>query len=341
MASILTVILVYATWSSVFSLGKMTLAYCPPLFLTGARMVLAGLLLLGFLAIAKRSSFKLNIKQVVSLGVLAFFSIYLTNALEFWGLQYLSAAKTCFIYSLSPFFAALFSYLHFQEKMNARKWLGLLIGFVGFVPVLLTQTGSEELMNAFSFLSWPTLAIMGAALCSVYGWVILRLTVKDQEISPLMANGSSMLVGGMLAFIHSFFVENWNPFPVQSADFLPFLKGTLIMTLLFNIICYNLYGMLLKRFTATFLSFMGLLSPIFASINAWIFLGESPSWIIFLSTGIVSLGLWIVYRAELKQGYIVRPSKQPVASSYGKLEGTAQVKGDLIAPIDEEWKANS
>jgi drug/metabolite transporter (DMT)-like permease len=306
--SILLVVLMYAVWSSVFSIGKMTLQYCPPLFLTGARMVLASILLLAFLAFFKRSSFRLNRTQLLSLGVLGFFSIYLTNALEFWGLQYLSAAKTCFIYSLSPFFAALFSYLHFNEKMNRNKWIGLGIGFVGFIPVLLTQTGSEELLNAFSFFSWPTLAIMGAALSSVYGWVILRLIVKDQSTSPLMANGTSMLFGGALAFIHSFFVESWTPIPVSAADISPFLKGTLVMTLLYNILCYNLYGMLLKRYTATFLSFVGLLSPIFASLNAWLFLGEPPSPTIFLSTAIVSLGLWIVYRAELKQGYIVKPA---------------------------------
>ncbi len=303
--SVFFVILMYATWSSIFSLGKMTLQYCPPLFLTGARMTLAGVILVLFLLITKRFNFRLSFKQIASLGALAFFSIYLTNVLEFWGLQYLSAAKTCFIYSLSPFFAALFSYIHFKEKMDKRKWIGLLIGFLGFLPVLFIQTGSEDLLQAFSFFSWPTLAIMGAALFGVYGWVILRLIVKDQEISPLMANGSSMLIGGLLAFTHSFFVESWAPFPVHAADFAPFLKGTLLMTLISNIICYNIYGMMLKRYTATFLSFVGLLSPIFASLNGWVFLGEAPSPIIFLSTGIVSLGLWIVYQAELKQGYIV------------------------------------
>jgi drug/metabolite transporter (DMT)-like permease len=313
--SIPIVIFMYAVWSSVFSLGKLTLEYCPPLFLTGARMVLAGLLLLGFLAIFKRSSFKLSRVQIFSTVLLAFFSIYLTNALEFWGLQYLSAAKTCFIYSLSPFFAALFSYLHFNEKMNGRKWLGLCIGFLGFIPVLLTQTGSEELLNAFSFFSWPSLAIMGAALCSVYGWVVLRLIVKDHAISPLMANGASMLFGGLLAFGHSFLVEGWNPLPFQAENIGPVVKGTLIMTLISNIICYNLYGMLLKRFTATFLSFMGLLSPIFASLNALIFLGEPVSWTILISTGIVSLGLWIVYHAELKQGYIVSSKSKPAPST--------------------------
>ena len=86
----------------------------------------------------------------------------------------------------------------------------------------------------------------------------------------------------------------------------PFALGTVGMMLLYNVLCYNLYGFLLKRFTATFLSFMGLLSPIFASLSAWVFLGEPPSWQIFLATGIVSIGLFIVYRAELKQGYIVK-----------------------------------
>lgn len=309
--SIALVIIMYATWSSVFSLGKMTLQYCPPLFLTGFRMALAGVILLGYLAIAKRSAFKLQKRQFISILLLAFFSIYLTNALEFWGLQYLTAAKTCFIYSLSPFFAAFFSYLHFKERMTRRKWLGLGIGFIGCIPVLLTQTGSEELWNAFSFLSWPTLAVMGAALCSIYGWVLLRVTVKDNTVSPVMANGSSMLIGGLMAFSHSFFVEPWSPLPVAAGHFGDFFQGTLLMTLISNIICFNLYGFLLKRYTATFLSFVGLLSPIFASLNSWLFLGEQPSWIIFLSTGIVCIGLWIVYQAELKQGYILNKATQP------------------------------
>lgn len=307
--SLSLVVLMYALWSSVFSLGKMALAYSPPIFLTGFRMALAGVLICAYLFITKKNAFKLQKKQYISIGLLAFFSIYLTNILEFWGLQHLTAAKTCFLYSLSPFFAAFFSYIHFKEKMNTRKWIGLLIGFVGFIPVLLTQTGSEDLFNAFSFLSWPTLAIMGAALFSVYGWVLLRIVVKDTEVSPLVANGASMLLGGMFALIHSSFADSWSPLPVMMGHFPDVLKGVLIMTLISNIVCYNLYGMMLKRYTATFLSFVGLLSPIFASLNGWLFLGEMPSWTIFLSTGVVSLGLWIVYQAELKQGYIASVPK--------------------------------
>lgn len=299
-------IFMYAAWSSIFSLGKLALENSPPIFLTGFRMFFAGLILIGWLALKDRKSLKIGKKQIIPLLALAVFSIYLTNILEFWGLQHLTAAKTCFIYSLSPFFAAIFSYIHFKEKVNKKKILGMLIGFLGFIPVLMMQTGSESLLSAFSFFSWPELAIMGAALFSVYGWVLLRIIVKNHTLSPLYANGYSMLIGGSLAFIHSFFVDSWNPLPIAAGKITPFLQGIALMILISNILCYNLYGFLLKRFTATFLSFLGLLSPIFASLNSWILLGEAPSWVILASTGVVSLGLFLVYQAELKQGYILK-----------------------------------
>lgn len=312
------VALTYAMWSSIFSIGKITLEHAPPLFLTGTRMLLAGLIILSYLCFRNRASLKLTLKQFLSILILSIFCIYLANAFEFWGLQYLTAAKTCFIYSLSPFFSALFSYFHFGEKMNRRKWLGMAIGFIGFIPILAMQKGSMELLTSIPFLSWPELAVMGAALCSVYGWVFLRLVVKDQAVSPTLANGSSMLIGGLIALAHSYLVEHWNPIPVAPSALPSFIQGTLLMTCISNLICYNLYGFLLKRFTATFLSFMGLLSPIFASLSSWLFLGETPSPVIFVSTAVLSCGLWLIYSAELRQGYIL---KNP-AKSTGSIAST-------------------
>lgn len=301
--SILLVVIMYGLWSSVFSLGKLALDFSPPVFLTAARMLLAGGLITTYLLLVKRKALKVSLKQFISLAVLGFFSIYLTNILEFWGLKHLSPAKVCFIYSLSPFFAALFSYIHFKEKINLRKMLGFSIGFLGFIPVLMMQNGSDTLFSGLGFITLPELAIMGAAAASVYGWVLLRVAVKD-EISPLTANGISMLIGGTLALLHSFAIDHWAPLPVQDGHLVDVMKGVLIMTGISNIICYNLYGYMLKKFTATFLSFMGLLSPIFASFTAWFLLGDTPSWVIFMSTGILCSGLFIVYQAELKQGYI-------------------------------------
>ncbi len=306
------VVFLFAMWSSVFAISKMTLAYSTPVFLTAVRMLIAAFIILGYL-IFKKKPLKLNKKQLTAVLILGFLNIYLVNILEFWGLKYLSASKTCFIYSLSPFFAAFFSYIHFKEKMTPKKWLGMFVGFCGILPALYMQSKNEFLSGNFFSVSLAELSVVGAALFAVYSWILLRILVKDHHLSPLNANGSSMLFGGALALIHSFFIDTWQPVPVATGHIAPFLAGTLVIISISNILGYNLYGYLLKKFTATFMSFMGLLSPFFASLSSWLILGEKPSLIILGSTCIVILGLWIHYQEELKQGYIVKKKEKAAA----------------------------
>jgi drug/metabolite transporter (DMT)-like permease len=309
---IITVFLTFFIWSTSFTLGKTTLLYSPPLFLTGFRMLFAGVLLLLFLIAFRRKDFRIKKHQIFPLLLLGLTGVYLANAFEFWGLQYLSAAKACFIYSLSPFLSALFSYLQFREKVTVKKLMGLIVGFVGFFPVLLSQSGAENIAGGFRFLSWAEIALILATISAVYGWVLLRKLGKDEDgMSPLMANGSSMVIGGTFALLHSLFTENWNPIPVT--QFSPFFQGVMMMVVISNLICYNLYGWLLKRFTATFLSFAGLLTPLFAAFFGWLVLNETVSWTFFLSVGVISFGLWLVYAEELKLGYFLKKKKAPQA----------------------------
>ncbi len=296
------VFLTFFIWSTSFTLGKTALEASTPLFITGSRMLLAGIIILAFLALVKKQDVKIRPHQIFPLILLSITGVYLTNAFEFWGLQYLTAAKACFIYSLSPFLSALFSYIEFKEKITFRKLIGLLIGFVGFFPFLLYQPGGEDLLGGVSFLSWAEIALIAATVTSVYGWVLLRKLGKDEGMSPLMANGSSMCLGGVFALIHSFFVDQWTPLPVS--NYSGFLTGVFLMIAVSNLICYNLYGWLLKKFTATFLSFAGLMTPLFAAFFGWLVLGETVSWTFFISVGIISFGLWLVYAEELRLGYI-------------------------------------
>lgn len=318
--NLLLVILMYATWSSVFAFGKIALEHSPPIFLTGVRMLFASVLLIGYILIRRKTNFRFQKKQWLLLGILSLTSIYLTNVFEFWSLKQLTAAKACFIYSLSPFFAALFSYIHFKEKMNRNKWIGMGLGFLGFIPLLASQKGASELVSTVPFLSWPEITMVGASLATAYGWIVLRMLVnpsaadeKAPEISPMVANGLSMFIGGALALLHSLFIDSWAPIPVAKEHIGTVAQMLVIMTLISNVVCYNLYGYLLKKFTATFLSFMGLLSPIFASLSSWFFLGERPSVVIFGSMALVSYGLWMVYSAELRQGYIQKGSSEAKA----------------------------
>lgn len=304
----LFVILLYALFASVFTISKTGLLYAQPLFFMGSRMVMAGLVMLTVQFFFKREQFYFKKELFWRILRLAVFNIYLTNALEFWGLQYLTSSKTCFIYSLSPFVSALFSYLLFGDRLSFKKGLGLIVGFAGFIPILLSQTTLEEKAGQFFIFSWAELSVMAAAISSVYGWILLKQLVKENGYSPLMANGLSMLIGGGFALGHSLCVENWDPVPFTNT--LPFLECAILLIIISNLICYNLYGFLLRRFSPTFMSFAGFTTSLFSGLFGWVFLGEVLTWPFYLSTAIVFLGLLIFYQEEMKHIYLIPVNKE-------------------------------
>jgi drug/metabolite transporter (DMT)-like permease len=294
------VIILYAICGSMFTLSKAALLYCKPLFYIGMRMVGAGIILGSYYLIqikTMREKFVFSWSDWPLLLQVIIFHIYLTFICDICPLTEITSIESAFIYNLSPFVAALFSYFWFSEVMTWKKWLGLSIGFIALIPELAKEiTGpviSPKLM--------PKLVTVGAVIFSAYGWIILRKLIKDKGYSTFFVNGIGMFFGGVLAFLTSYFTESWCQ-PVTS--WIPFIKLTLSIIVISNIIFYNLYGYLLKYYTATFLSFAGFLCPIFTALFGWFFLGESVSIGLLISFCIVSIGLYIFYHEELRQGYI-------------------------------------
>lgn len=297
------VLFLYALFASVFTLEKFNLQNAQPLFLVGSQMLLAGIIMLGYQFIFQRKEFQFKSQSFWLIIRLAIFNIYLNNVFEFIALRYLDTFKICFFYSLSPFIAALFSYFIFTERLSWKKWLGLAIGFIGFIPTLMDKVHGDE---SFIFmLSWQEGIMFLAAVSSVYGWILLRQLVKDKGYAPAMANGLGMVVGGVMALTNSYAVEEWNPVPIT--DYAAFIKFTLMLVLISNIVCYNLYGFLLKRFSATFMSFAGFLTPLFTAFYGWVFFEEVITWPFFLSAFIVFIGLLLFSHEELRVSYKAVP----------------------------------
>lgn len=222
-------------------------------------------------------------------------NIYLTNVCERWGLQYLTAVKTAFIYNLSPFFAAILSYFLLSERMTYKKWAGLLIGFVGFIPFFIEQ--QEYASGRFLLFSWAELALITASIATVVGWIGMRKLVL-LGYSPVAGNGISMLIGGLMMIPTSMMIESWSPVPVRDWPHALLIIG--ITTGISYIVAYNMYGFLLSRYTATFLTMAGLTSPLFTALFGLMLLGESVSWTFIFSMIMVSIGLYIFHAQELK-----------------------------------------
>ena len=292
------IILLYALFGSSFVLGKMALTCTTPLFLTGIRMTTGGLMLLGYLYIYAPMQLKLERKHIFWFVQMIFFGIFTTYTLRFWALGYMPAAKTNFIYNLSPFISALFSYLVLKEKLSSKKLLGLCIGLSGLIPVLINTSAPELAIGEFAFLSLPEIAAMISVATHTYSWIIMRKLVKEHGYSPMTVNGIAMTAGGLLGFAISLWIDG--PFPIQHGSFAYFFGVLALVVLISNIICCNLYGWLLKKYTATFLSFAGFLSPIFTALYGWLLIGETVTWHFYLSCIIVFFGLYLFYQEELQ-----------------------------------------
>src|SRR5438105_10880244 len=100
----LGILLINAIFSIIFPIGKLAMLYAGPFFTIAVRMVLGGLLLLGYrILIPDKERHYVNMNFWINVLLLAIFNVFLTNGFEFWGLRFMSSAKTSFIYNLSPF----------------------------------------------------------------------------------------------------------------------------------------------------------------------------------------------------------------------------------------------
>lgn len=289
------VLLMYALFASVFTIGKLTLQSVDPFFLTGVRMLIAGLIVLIYQLLTNRKQIYLPKKLFFLILCLGFFNVFITNAFEFWGLQYMETAKTSLIYSFSPFFAILLSYLFFKEKMTPKRWIGLLIGVIGFAFIFLSP-GTEN-QRLFGQISLPEIAVSISAFTAVVGWIIMKRLITRYNYPFLTANMFSFLIGGIFSLTFSIFAETWQPIPVSS--FYPFLFGMLYIAIIHNVICYNIFGWSLKRFSVPFMTFAGFSNPPFTALYGWLFLEEDVTVYFFISLALIITGIYIYSHEEL------------------------------------------
>ncbi len=290
------IILMYALFASSFSIGKVLVNESSPFMVLGLRFSIAGLLLMGYQAFWLKKSLTIKKSHIQLYLQVILIGIYFGYALRFWGFQYLASSKSAFIYNAQPFFSALYSYIFFNEKMTLKQWFGLLIGFVGLLPILIHTSPGEQNIGELFFISWPEIVMLTSVALHSYGWIIIRKLIKFKAYPPMMVNGVTMFWGGLLGLATIPF-ENY----AMPSNWVTYSGWLMVVIVISNIICYNLYGHLLKQFTATFLSFAGFLVPIFAAFYGWSFLGETITWHFYVSIMIVFVGLSLFYQDELKK----------------------------------------
>ena len=217
------------------------------------------------------------------------FHIYVAFVPEFIALQTMSATKANILYATTPFIAACFAYVLHAERLTIKKVAGIVVALISVLPILFNaQTHWLEAISGSDLL----LGI--AIISSVYGWFLVS-QLMDKGYSLVIINGVAMICGGIGALLTSYCTE---PMGYTAVWHYPFWGWLCVLIVSANIVVYNLYVWLCKRYSITFISSAGFLCPVFGWLFGWWLDGDGITRYYLISLVGIMIGLWLYCKDE-------------------------------------------
>ena len=294
----ITIFIVQALFGLVSPLNKHALLYCSPIFFVAGKLLCAGLVLLGYHFWRHSSWHAIPLRHWPLYAQIILIGNFSAHFLKYWGLQYVSATKMAFIFNMSPFFVALFSYVRFGTKLSRIQLSGLTISFLGLIPILMTSSIQEFNMGEFLIISWPELAIFIATIMHALSMTSKRVLMHENNYWPVQVNALCFLGSGIVACL--FIALNYPLYNPSSSDLPTITSYILITTFISKVVCSTLYMHLMKYYSTTLLAFMDYWYLLFVAFWSWLFFGEQVTLHFWLSAFIIFFGQYLFYREELQ-----------------------------------------
>ncbi|OVA10766.1 Drug/metabolite transporter [Macleaya cordata] len=284
-------------WGTAMVAMKEVFPKAGPFFVSAFRLIPAGIMLIAFAGSSGR-------KQPS--GIMAWVTIILFGLVDAAcfqgflaeGLQRTSAGLGSVIIDSQPLTVAILASLLFGESIGVVGAAGLVLGVIGLllleVPALPSEGSNSSLWGSGEW--WMLLAAQSMAV----GTVMVRWVSKYSD--PVMATGWHMVIGGLPLLVIS--VLNHDPAisgglkELTSSDIL-----ALIYTSIFgSAISYGVYFYNATRgCSLTKLSSLTFLTPMFASIFGFLYLGETFSDVQLFGALVTVVAIYMVnYRTSIE-----------------------------------------
>lgn len=244
---------VIAIWAFNIIVVKVGVTELPPLLMMTLRFMLVTLLVVPFVRVQKYQLPWLLILSV-TLGGLHF-------PLLFLGLETAEAGTGALLVQMGTPFATILAALFLKERLDLRRWLGLLLSFAGVAviaggPSLPGPLATSLLLSSALFWAISNLIIKAAppiAPLTMAGWIALFAT-------PQVALGSLLFESGQWDAIKSAGLGGW---------------GAVFYTaLMSSIVAYGLWYRLLQKHPVSRVVPLSLLMPVFAVVLGIWLLGD-------------------------------------------------------------------
>ncbi|MBM3773834.1 MAG: DMT family transporter [Acidobacteria bacterium] len=274
-------------WSANFIIAKVAVREIPPLLLSALRVALAGLFILPIYRWSRRNGqtwAKGDLRLLVALGV---FGVALNQVFFVAGISRTSVAHSALLIGITPLMVLLIAAATGQERLSARKILGMLIALAG-VAIL-------NISPAPAGAGGATLA--GDLLTLLATLTFALFTVLGKEVTErcgTIAVNTVAYTGGALALSP---VVVWNAGSFAFAEVSWSAWASLLYMALFpSVVCYLIYFHALSRIPASRVAAFSYLQPLIATLMGVVLLGERISIPLAAGGSVIFAGVYLTER---------------------------------------------
>jgi drug/metabolite transporter (DMT)-like permease len=273
-----------ALWGPSFLFIKVAVADIPPLTLVVGRVGIAGISL--YLILRAQGRNLMPWGQVwAHLAVVAVVQNALPFVLFGWGEQYIDSGLAAILNGTTPLFTLMLA--HFfthDDRLTPTKAVGTVIGFGGLLFLI-----GPSLLAGVQATVWGLLAVTIAS--ASYGVAIIYSRRHLRGLPPLVGPASQLLLAALFMIPLALLFER--PFELPAPSW-PALGSLLALSIFGTALAFVVYYYLIERVSATYVSMVTYLVPIFGVILGVLVLNERLGWNAYLGCALILLGVMIV-----------------------------------------------
>ncbi len=287
-------------WGTTYLALRIGVTHFPPFLFIAIRQTTAGLLLVSFLLLSKKSVWP-NSEHLIRQAIGGFFMITLGNGLVAWAEVTIPSGVAAIICTLMPILVILTNLTtNSEEKItwpivigSALALGGVLLIFSEYITDLANPLYRIGILMTF-------IAVTSWATCSV--WMKKSNTNND----PFLNAGMQMFFGGLICFPISVAVDDLSHVSWSAeAGY-----SLLYLTVFGSLIAYACYTYTLRKLPMTIVSLYAYINPFVAVILGWLILDEKLNTKIGIAILITILGVYVVNRGyQFVSKWKVRLSK--------------------------------
>ncbi|MAC76620.1 MAG: EamA family transporter [Rhodobacteraceae bacterium] len=216
--------------------------------------------------------------------VLAFSGSLIPSVAFYSAVAHLPAGIMSIIISLVPVMAFPIALALGQDRLSVRRILGLLLGLSGTLMLVLPEASLPDP----AMLAWVPIALIAPLCYAIEGNYVARFGTAG--LDPFQVMWGASLVGAVLvlpaAIATGQFISPLRPFGAP--------ETAIVTYAMISVLAYSGYVWLVGAAGAVFAVQVSYLVTAFGIVASWIFLGERYSPFIWLSLGLVMIGIFLV-----------------------------------------------